>query len=139
MAQCKSARLRQTNLRINKVLNHLTAQDKIASYELFQLPPRWLFLRIETQRGVVGWGEPNLEGFSDTVSGAVQELMPLLIGLDPTDINRIWQTLYRSKFYAQGSAVIMSAMSGIDQALWDITGKIYKAPVHKLLVRRRWR
>ena len=107
--------------------------DRISKYELFKVPPRWLFLRIETKSGIIGWGEPNLEGYTDTVLAAVKELMHLIIGTDPSRINYIWQKFYRSKFYSNGNAVIMSAISGIDQALWDILGKTLNAPIHKLL------
>eukprot|EP01083_Nonionella_stella_P038868 105672_1 len=137
----------KANTRLHKILNHTKGNlnhvhaidtngyksDTIKRYELFKVPPRWLFLRIETEHGVVGWGEPNLERYTDTIHAAVQELMDLIIGKDPTRINYIWQMFSRSKFYSNNSAVIMSAMSGIDQALWDITGKILRVPIYKLL------
>eukprot|EP01083_Nonionella_stella_P059666 156115_1 len=137
----------KANTRLNKLLNHINGNlnhvhaihtngyksDTIKKYELFKVPPRWLFLRIETENGVVGWGEPNLEGYTDTIHAAVQELMHLIMGKDPTKMNYIWQMFYRSKFYSNNSAVIMSAMSGIDQCLWDITGKILRVPIHALL------
>ena len=131
--------------RLNKILNHLIVNntvsdcgvidniDKIKCYELFKVPPRWLFLRIETEKGMIGWGEPNLEGFTDTVLAAVKELMNLIINENALNINYIWQKFYRSKFYSNGNAVIMSAISGIDQALWDILGKTLKVPIHQLL------
>ncbi|KAH8069218.1 mandelate racemase/muconate lactonizing enzyme [Aureococcus anophagefferens] len=106
--------------------------DVVASYELFKVPPRWLFLRVETKRGVVGWGEPNVEGFSDTVRTAVEELMRSVVGQDPSRIQYIWQKLFRQKFYG-GGPILMSAMAGIDQALWDIAGKTLGAPVSRLL------
>ena len=106
--------------------------DVVASYELFKVPPRWLFLRVETKRGVVGWGEPNVEGFSDTVRTAVEELMKSVVGQDPSRIQYIWQKLFRQKFYG-GGPILMSAMAGIDQALWDIAGKTLGVPVSRLL------
>lgn len=105
---------------------------KIKSYELFQVPPRWLFLKIETDEGIVGWGEPVIEGKAATVKVAVDELMENLIGKDPLNIEDHWNLMYRAGFY-RGGPILMSAISGIDQALWDIKGKYYNAPVHQLL------
>lgn len=109
------------------------AQDQIKSYELFPVTPRWLFLRIETEEGVVGWGEPNLEGFSDVVATATRVLMDDLIGKDPAKISRHWQNMCKVRFYGGTGPVLMSAVAGIDQALWDIKGKTLSAPVHSLL------
>ncbi|MGE7118793.1 galactonate dehydratase [Peribacillus sp. NPDC046944] len=105
---------------------------KIKSYELFQVPPRWLFLKIETDEGIVGWGEPVIEGKAATVKAAVDELMENLIGKDPLNIEDHWNLMYRAGFY-RGGPILMSAISGIDQALWDIKGKYYNAPIHQLL------
>ena len=105
---------------------------KIKSYELFQVPPRWLFLKIETDEGIVGWGEPVIEGRASTVKAAVDELMENLIGKDPMNIEDHWNVMYRAGFY-RGGPILMSAIAGIDQALWDIKGKFYNAPVHQLL------
>jgi len=105
---------------------------KITNYELFQVPPRWLFLKIETDEGIVGWGEPVIEGKAATVKAAVDELMEYLIGKDPLDIEDHWNLMYRAGFY-RGGPILMSAISGIDQALWDIKGKYFNAPVHQLL------
>ncbi len=105
---------------------------KIIDFELFQVPPRWLFLKIRTDEGIVGWGEPVIEGRAATVKTAVEELMEYLIGKDPLKIEDHWNTLYRSGFY-RGGPILMSAMSGIDQALWDIKGKFYNAPIYDLM------
>ncbi|MCM3763857.1 galactonate dehydratase [Neobacillus niacini] len=105
---------------------------KIRSYELFQVPPRWLFLKIETDEGIVGWGEPVIEGRASTVKACVEELMEYLMGKDPLRIEDHWNMLYRSGFY-RGGPILMSAISGIDQALWDIKGKYYNAPVYQLM------
>ena len=105
---------------------------KIKSYELFQVPPRWLFLKIETDEGITGWGEPVIEGKAATVKAAVDELMEYLIGKDPMPIEDHWNVMYRSGFY-RGGPILMSAIAGIDQALWDIKGKFYNAPVYQLL------
>ncbi|KML06768.1 galactonate dehydratase [Rossellomorea marisflavi] len=105
---------------------------KITGYELFQVPPRWMFLKIETDEGITGWGEPVIEGKAATVKAAVEELMQTLIGKDPARIEDHWNMMYRSGFY-RGGPILMSAIAGIDQALWDIKGKFYGAPVHQLL------
>lgn len=105
---------------------------KITDISTFLVPPRWLFLRIETNEGISGWGEPVVEGRAETVRTAVGELSDLLIGEDPLRIEDHWQVLTRGGFY-RGGPVLSSAVAGIDQALWDIAGKAYGAPVHQLL------
>ncbi|CAM3610397.1 galactonate dehydratase [Isoptericola cucumis] len=98
----------------------------------FVVPPRWLFLKIETDEGIVGWGEPVLEGRAASVAAAVEELADYLVGKDPRQIEDHWTVLYRSGFY-RGGGIHMSALAGIDQALWDIKGKALGVPVHELL------
>jgi len=105
---------------------------RITRFELFKVKPRWLFLKVETDRGISGWGEPIVEGKADTVRAAVEEMMEYLVGKDPLRIEDHWQTLYRGAFY-RGGPVLMSAISGIEQALWDIKGRYYNAPVYDLL------
>ncbi len=105
---------------------------KITSYKLYLLPPRWLFLKIETDEGICGWGEPVLEGKAATVKTAVEEMMVHLIGKNPMHIEDHWNVMYRGGFY-RGGPVLMSAISGIDQALWDIKGKYFNAPVYQLM------
>src|SRR5688572_26016796 len=105
---------------------------KITSLSTYRVAPRWMFLKIETDEGLVGWGEPVLEGRARTVETAVQELGQTLIGKDPLRINDHWQSMYRGHFY-RGGAILMSAIAGIDQALWDILGKARGVPVHELL------
>ncbi|MEO8861806.1 MAG: galactonate dehydratase [Ginsengibacter sp.] len=105
---------------------------QIKNYTLYLLPPRWLFLKIETNEGITGWGEPIIEGKAATVKTAVDELMQNLIGKDPMHIEDHWNTMYRGGFY-RGGPILMSAISGIDQALWDIKGKFYNAPVYDLM------
>jgi len=105
---------------------------KITDVTTYLVPPRWVFLRVETNEGITGWGEPVVEGRGETVRTAVAELSDLLIGEDPLRIEDHWQVLTRSGFY-RGGPVLSSAVAGIDQALWDIAGKTYGAPVHRLL------
>jgi galactonate dehydratase len=105
---------------------------KITKLETINVLPRWLFLKIHTDEGLVGYGEPIVEGRARTVAMAVKEIEPYLIGQDPRDIERHWQTIYRGTFY-RGGPVLVSALSGIEQALWDIKGKYYNMPVYEML------
>ncbi|KAB1928917.1 galactonate dehydratase [Micromonospora noduli] len=104
----------------------------IAKVETFLVAPRWLFVRIETESGIVGWGEATCEGRSETVRTAVHQLSELLTGRDALRIEDHWQVLTKGSFY-RGGPILASAVSGLDQALWDIAGKHYGAPVHQLL------
>lgn len=105
---------------------------KIAKIETYHIKPRWLFVRVESDDGLVGWGEAIVEGAARTLAALVEELSEFVVGQDPRRIEHIWQTLYRGNFY-RGGPHLMSAISGIDQALWDIKGKQLGAPVHELL------
>jgi len=105
---------------------------KISGLKMYQVKPRWLFLKVETDEGITGWGEPIVEGRASTVKEAVSELGYYLIGKDPLKIEDLWQVMYRGGFY-RGGPVLMSAISGVDQALWDIKGRFYNAPVYELL------
>ena len=105
---------------------------KIIAYQTYCVSPRWLFLKIETDEGLIGWGEPVIEGKAATVEAAVKECMTYLIGKDPLKIEDHWNVLYRGAFY-RGGPILMSAIAGIDQALWDIKGKYYNAPIHELM------
>lgn len=105
---------------------------KITNLKLYTVVPRWQFLKIETSEGICGWGEPVVEGRAVVVRAAVNEMREYLIGKDPMDIEDIWQILYRGGFY-RGGPEVMSAISGIDQALWDIKGKFFNTPVYNLL------
>lgn len=105
---------------------------KVVSLELFKVPPRWLFLKVSTDEGVSGWGEPVVEGRAETVRAAVEELSAYLIGKDPFRIEDHFQVLYRGGFY-RGGPILTSAISGIEQALWDIKGKALSVPIHELL------
>ncbi|MGX7671710.1 galactonate dehydratase [Plantactinospora sp. DSM 117369] len=105
---------------------------KIERVETFLVPPRWLFVRIETADGTVGWGEATCEGRSETVRTAVHQLSELLIGQDALRIEDHWQVMTKGSFY-RGGPILASAVSGLDQALWDIAGKHFDAPVHQLL------
>ncbi|GAP56806.1 D-galactonate dehydratase, partial [Arthrobacter sp. Hiyo6] len=105
---------------------------RISRIETFLVAPRWLFVRIETDGGVVGWGEASCEGRSETVRTAVEQLSELLIGNDALRIEDHWQVMTKGSFY-RGGPILASAVSGLDQALWDIAGKHFNTPVHQLL------
>jgi galactonate dehydratase len=90
---------------------------KITALKTWIVPPRWLFLKVETDAGIAGWGEPVLEGHAATLAAAVHELEDMLIGRDPRRIEDIWQMIYRNGCY-RGGPVLMSALSGVDMALW---------------------
>ncbi|MDB5682920.1 MAG: Mandelate racemase/muconate lactonizing protein [Sphingomonas bacterium] len=105
---------------------------RIARIETFRVPPRWLFVRVETDDGAVGWGEASLEGHAEAVDGAFASLRDRFIGADPARIEDVWQVAYRLGFY-RGGPVLMSALSGLDQALWDIKGRMLGVPVWQLL------
>ncbi|MCX5987357.1 MAG: galactonate dehydratase [Chloroflexi bacterium] len=103
------------------------------SLELIKVPPSWVWLKIHTDEGITGLGEPYLENHPDSVIAEVLRLEPLLIGEDPTRIEWLWNRMYEGGSGYKGGPVKMSAISGIDMALWDITGKAAGLPVHRLL------
>ena len=105
---------------------------KITAIEVFQVPPRWLFVKVSTDEGLSGWGEASLEGHSDVVRTAVHALAEPLIGRDPAPIEDHWQVMTKGGFY-RGGPVLSSAVSGVDAALWDLAGKRFGVPVHVLL------
>jgi galactonate dehydratase len=105
---------------------------KITALTTYLVPPRWLFLKIQTDEGLTGWGEPVLEGHAETMAAKIYEFTDFLIGRNPLHIEDIWQSLYRNGCY-RGGPVLMSAISGIDMALWDIKGRYHDAPVYSLL------
>lgn len=105
---------------------------KITKLETIHVKPRWLFLKVYTDEGIVGLGEPIVEGRALTVEAAVHEMGRYLIGKDPRRIEDHWQTIFRGQFY-RGGPVLTSALSGIEQALWDILGKWLDVPVYQLL------
>lgn len=104
----------------------------ITGVETFVAAPRWLFLKVSTDEGIVGWGEATLEGRSETARAAVHELEDLYVGTDPLRIEDHWQTAWKSGFY-RGGPVLATAVSAYDHALWDIAGKSRGVPVHELL------
>ena len=106
--------------------------ETITRVETFLVAPRWLFVRVETSGGLVGWGEASCEGRSETVRTAVHQLAEYLIGQDPFRIEDHWQVMSKGSFYRHG-VILSSAVAGLDQALWDLLGKSVRLPVHVLL------
>ena len=105
---------------------------KITRLETFLVKPRWLFLKVHTDAGIIGLGEPITEGRAKTCATAIEEIAPYLVGKDPRRVVHHWQAIYRHAFY-RGGPILTSALSGIDQALWDIKGKALGVPVYELL------
>lgn len=110
----------------------LKSKLRITKLETMLVQPRWLFLKMHTDEGIVGWGEPITEGRAKTCAAAVAEIAPYLVGKDPRNIIHHWQAIYRHAFY-RGGPILTSALSGIEQALWDIKGKFMGVPVYELL------
>jgi galactonate dehydratase len=105
---------------------------KIIRIEQFFPRVRTRLVKVTTDNGLVGWGETTLEGKPKSTVAAVEEIAEYLVGKDPLRIEHHWQHIYRSAFF-RGGPVLMTALSGIDQALWDIAGKHYGVPVYQLL------
>ncbi|SHO50629.1 galactonate dehydratase [Anaerocolumna xylanovorans] len=104
---------------------------KIKEIKIYKLKPRWIFLKIITDTGICGWGECISGTRTETVESCIKETGKLIIGRDPLEIEDIWQCLYR--YFFRGGAVHMTALSGIEMALWDIKGKYYKMPIYEFL------
>ena len=107
-------------------------ERKIAKVETFHVPPRWLFVRVEADDGAFGWGEASLEGWGEAVDGAFEAFRDRFIGSDPFNIEDIWQVGYRGGFY-RGGPVLMSALAGLEQALWDLKGRALGLPAWQML------
>jgi galactonate dehydratase len=104
---------------------------RVTKLDTFVLTNSWVFVKITTDTGIVGWGEMLKDDAKACAAGAL-EVGDYLIGQDPTRVVHHWQAIHRGAFY-RGGPVKTAISSGIDQALWDITGKVYNLPVHKLL------
>ncbi|KXT08087.1 hypothetical protein AC579_1470 [Pseudocercospora musae] len=105
---------------------------KIKRVERFRVKPRWLFVKITDEDGGVGWGEGTLEGHDLAVEGAIDEIIVRIVGLEANNIEHIWQLIWRLGFY-RGGPVFMSALSGIDIALWDLKARRLNVPLYELL------
>src|SRR6476469_826101 len=117
-----------SNLRItNMQVFGVTLDERIA-----QADRPYVFVKLETNQGVVGWGEATLEGKASAAMACVMDLKDLIVGNDPMQVEHLYQFMYIGSFY-RGGPVLGSAISGIDQALWDIRGKVLNMPVYELL------
>jgi len=117
------SKLRITNMQVFGV----TLDERIA-----QADRPYVFVKLETNQGVVGWGEATLEGKASAAMACVMDLKDHIIGSDPMQVEHLYQLMYIGSFY-RGGPVLGSAISGIDQALWDIRGKVLNLPVYELL------
>ncbi len=108
------------------------SERRIGRIETFYAPPRWLFVRVEAEDGAFGWGEASLEGWAEAVDGAFEALRDRFIGADPFAIEDIWQVGYRGGFY-RGGPVLMCALAGLEQALWDLKGRALGLPAWQML------
>ena len=106
---------------------------KITELEILRVPPSWVWLKVHTDEGIYGLGEPYLENHPDSAIAEVRRLEPLLIGQDPTRPEALWQRMYDGGSGYKGGPLTMSAISGIDIALWDLAGKAAGMPICKLL------
>lgn len=113
-------------------LPYRKGEIKITKLETFKVKPRFLFLKVHTDAGIIGLGEPITEGRAETCATAVKEISPYLVGKDPRRVMHHWQAIYRHAFY-RGGPILTSALSGIEQALWDIKGKALDVPIYELL------
>ncbi|KAG9947289.1 mandelate racemase/muconate lactonizing enzyme family protein, partial [Aureobasidium melanogenum] len=104
----------------------------IKTIEYFRVKPRWLFVKIVDAEGGVGWGEATLEGHTKAVEGTLDGYIDRFVGLEAEDIEHIWQLAWRQSFY-RGGPVFMSALAGIDIALWDLKARKLGVPIHQLL------
>ncbi|WP_298836119.1 galactonate dehydratase [Clostridium sp.] len=104
---------------------------KITELKIYKVKPRWIFLKISTDEGIVGWGELISGTKTKSVEAAAYEIGEYLIGKDPMKIEEHWQVLYRSFF--RGGPIHMTVLSGIEMALWDIKGKYYNMPIYEFL------
>ena len=104
---------------------------KISDFVVYKVKPRWIFIKINTDEGISGWGELVSGTKTETVVAGAKEMCSKLIGKNPLEIERIWQRLHRSFF--RGGPINGTVISGIEMALWDIKGKALNLPVYELL------
>ena len=106
---------------------------KITKLEILKIPPSWVWLKIHTDTEIFGIGEPYLENHPEPVISEVMRLENILIGEDPTNVEKLWKKMYEHSAGYYGGPIKMSAISGIDIALWDIAGKAAGLPIYKML------
>lgn len=108
------------------------AVTKIKKIETFQVPPRWIFVRMESSDGLVGWGEAIIPKRVQAVRGAIADMAENIVGQPINAIEEIWQRLFRGAFFRRGP-IMMTALAAIEQALWDVKGQRYGLPVYEFL------
>lgn len=110
---------------------------KITDVKTYLTMPRpgnpWLFVEVHTDEGMTGLGECTWNAANHLIANSVEAIKPLVIGLDPANIEEIWQRIFRRHLRLGGRGVISAVISGIDMALWDIKGKMLRAPIYQLL------
>ena len=104
----------------------------IKTYTIDAYRTNWTFIKLETDEGITGWGEASLGTQEGAVTGCVGDLKRLIVGRNPLEIEKMRFEVYRD-IYWKGGPVLMSAISGIEIAMWDIMGKYYNSPVSALL------
>ncbi len=93
----------------------------------------WVFVKVDTDEGIYGIGEATLEGRAKTIEAAVADLSRNLVGRDPFNVEDIWQTMYYREAFWIGGPILLTAISAIETALWDIIGKRLGVPIYNLL------
>lgn len=104
---------------------------KITNFEVFEVEPRWIFIRIDTDEGISGWGEMISGTKTRAVVAGAKEMAKRIVGRNPFEIERLFGELYRTFF--RGGPINTTIVSGIEMALWDIKGKYFEVPVYELL------
>ena len=104
---------------------------KISGLSVYEVKPRWIFVKISTDEGLEGWGEMVSGTKTETVVAGAKEMGAYLLGRDPFEIERLWQEMYKSFF--RGGPINGTVVSGLEMALWDIKGKALGVPVYELL------
>ena len=117
-------------MKITSVTALPSAPDKIPDSYGVMATRNYVYVKVETDEGIVGWGDATCGPL--TVASMVEEFGELMVGKDPSRIEEHWQTLYHH-FFVRGGPIQLSAISGIEMALWDIKGKALGVPVYELL------
>lgn len=104
----------------------------VKAYTLDAYRTNWTFIKVETDEGLYGWGEASLGTREKALEGCVEDMKRMVVGRNPLEIEKMWFEVYRDSYW-KGGPVMMSALSGIEIAMWDITGKFYNQPVYNLM------
>ncbi|MBF4695780.1 galactonate dehydratase [Fusibacter ferrireducens] len=104
---------------------------KISKVTVYEVKPRWIFVKLSTDEGIEGWGEMISGTKTRAVVAGAEEMGAYLIGRNPFEIERLWQEMYKTFF--RGGPINSTIVSGLEMALWDIKGKAYNMPVYEFL------